>query len=210
VETTLAMMLWGRRRLGAMQRASARGEWVRGALPALAPGRLAGAKIGLVGLGVIGRRLAEVLGALGADLHGVDPRGLPPGVQPGKLLDLMGKCDIISLHCDLNPGTDTLVDRAALAHARRGLFLVNTARGALVDVPAALAACEAGRLGGMALDVFPQEPWPHMDAVLAHDDVLYLPHAAGYAPDLGARIREGLAAAIAAFVAGESLPDSLL
>jgi D-3-phosphoglycerate dehydrogenase len=209
VESTLAMMLWGRRRMGPMQRAAERGEWVRGELPTLAPGRLAGAKVGLVGFGVIGRRMADVLENLGATLLGCDPRGLPDGVHPHTLLELMEKCDILSLHCDLHAGTEGLVSAELLDHARPGLFLVNTARGGLLDLPAALHALEKGRLGGMALDVFPHEPWPGLDSVRQHEDLLCLPHAAGFAPDLAARIREGVTAAVTAHAAGQPLPFAL-
>ena len=206
VESALGMMLAGLRRQGALQEAAAEGRWARGALPALAPRGIAGRRIGVVGLGVIGRQMAAVLGVMGAEVWGCDPAGLPVGVRDADLDTQLTGCDAVTLHCDLNPSTRGMVSAARLAGARPGLVLVNTARGALLDVDAAVAALDAGRLGGLGVDVFPTEPWPRLAAVRGRPDLCFTPHAAGYHDRLAERVREGLAAAVGAFVAGEPVP----
>src|SRR5262249_61756095 len=106
--------------------------------------------------------------------------------------ELLGQCHILSLHCPLTPETDRLIGAAALAKLPRGAFLVNTARGAVVDTAAVLPAIESGQLAGAALDVLPQEPplpddplvraWPDPRHP-AHERVMINPHAAFYSEE---------------------------
>ena len=206
VESALGLLLDGVRAHGALRAAAARGEWARAALPQLGMGRLRGAKVGVVGLGVIGRRMAEVLNALGAEVLGADPLGLPPGVKPCSIKEMMSSCAAVTLHCRLEVGRADLIDAGLLGEARPGLVLVNTARGDLLDVPAALAALDDGRLGALGLDVFPREPWPDMRAAQTRPGLTLLPHAAGYYAGLSEAVRAELLASVQAFVRGEPLP----
>ncbi len=205
VETALAMMLWGRRAMGPLQSAASLGRWVRGDLPSLGMGLLGGARVGLVGLGVIGQRMAGVLQSLGADVLGADPRGVPSGVKEAPLDELLA-CDVLSLHCDLNPTSLGIIGAQALAKVRSGLVLVNTARGALVDVDAAVEALDEQRLGALCLDVFPEEPWSRLSAVSSRPRLMLLPHAAGFHSGLSAGIQEGLLRAVSAWCEGQVLP----
>jgi phosphoglycerate dehydrogenase-like enzyme len=204
VDATIGMLVWGLRRMGPMQRAADRGEWVRSSLPALAPIGLMGARVGLVGLGVIGRVVAEVLTALGSDVWGSDPAGLPHGVQAASIEEMLGHCDAVSLHCDLNESTRGLLSAERLSVSHPDLVIVNTARGALVDVGAALSLLKEDRLGGLALDVFPEEPWGMM--AQGHERVMLTPHAAGFHTTLPKKIQEGLCAAVTAFVQEQPIP----
>ena len=197
VDATIGMLVWGLRRMGPMQRAADAGDWTRSSLPVLAPVGLRGARVGLVGLGVIGQVVAEVLGAMGCEVWGTDPAGLPQGVQSASVEEMLGHCDGISLHCDLNKTTEGLLSQERLSGAHPDLVIVNTARGALIDVEAALAQLKDGRLGGLALDVFPVEPWGAM--AQTDERVLFTPHAAGFHTNLSKKIREGLCAAVGAF-----------
>lgn len=206
VETTLAMLLGGLRGITALQAEARAGRWARGILPELGLRVVAGRRIAVVGLGVIGRKLASILSAMGAEVHGLDPAGLPPGVRGGEIDALLAGSDALTLHCDLNPGTRGLISAERLARARPGLVLVNTARGALVDVPAALDALRAGRLGGLGLDVFPVEPWPDLPLVAELPGLVLTPHAAGWHLDLPLRLREGLATAVSAWVEDRPVP----
>lgn len=210
VESALAMLLDGVRAHGALRAAAARGEWARAALPGLGMGRLRGARVGVVGLGVIGQRMAELLLALGAEVLGVDPLGVPAGVRACSLGALMEQAEALTLHCRLEAGSAGLIDAALLARARPGLVLVNTARGDVLDVPAALAALDAGHLGALGLDVFPQEPWPDMAAAASRPGLTLLPHAAGYYAGLSAAVQAELLAAVRAFVEGRPLPAPVL
>lgn len=209
VETALALLLSGLRRVGPLQEAARAGRWARGELPAFGLRSLAGRPVGVVGLGVIGRKMAGVLRALGAEVHGVDPAGLPEGVVPSDVDAMLSTCDVITLHCDLNNTTKYLFSAERLAAVRPGLVLVNTARGALVDVDAAVEALRAGRLAALGLDVFPREPWPDLGAAAELPNLMLTPHAAGWHVDLPARIREGLVRAVRAWVEGRAVPYRL-
>lgn len=208
VEVALGLVISGLHRLGHLRARAEAGAWARAELPALAPGNLAGSRVGVVGLGVIGTRFAHVASCLGAEVWGHDPAGLPPGVRAASPAELVERCDSLSLHCSLSPSSHQLVDAELLAQAR-GLVLVNTARGAVVDVGAALAALDAGRLAFLGLDVFPSEPWPDMDAVGDRPGLVLLPHAAGYHRGLSGLVRDGLVRAVDAYLAGQPLPYRL-
>ncbi len=209
VETTLAMLLGALRGLGPLQAAAREGRWTRGELPAFGLRSVAGRRVGVVGLGVIGARVAQALQALGADVLGLDPAGLPDGVAAADLETMLQTCDALTLHCDLNPSTRGLISGPRLALARPELVLVNTARGALVDTEAALDSLRGGRLGALCLDVFPAEPCPWLSQTAALPNLTLTPHAAGWHVDLPARLREGLARAVSAWVQGSALPYRL-
>lgn len=199
VQTTLAMILSLTRRLGAMAPAVAAGVWDRAGLPGYGPTELG--TVGVIGHGVIGSEVARVLGALGADVRVCDPR-----LAGGQSLDgLVRDCDVLTLHCALNPETERMFDAQRIAALRPGTVLVNTARGRLVDPHAALAALQSGQLAGLGLDVLPVEP-PTDLASFVHPRCIVTPHAAGWHPNLDARIADGVFAAVSAFSRGEPVP----
>ena len=139
---------------------------------------LAELRVGIVGLGRIGGALATRLLALGAEVwaHDVLPVARD-AVRFVELEELLAGSDAISLHVPLTRETRGLIGRREIALMKHDALLVNTSRGAVVDVEAVLEALRAGRLGGAALDVLPQEPPPV--APLAPNLVL-TPHAAYY------------------------------
>jgi D-3-phosphoglycerate dehydrogenase len=179
-------------------------------LPELAPVGLAGAKVGLVGQGVIGTRVADVLGVLGCEVWASDPRGVPAGCRETSPDEMLVGCDAVSLHCDLNPSTLDLISAARLAVARPGLVLVNTARGGLLNIDAACAALDRGVLGALAIDVFSDEPFPEMGRVNGHPGLMFTPHAAGYHTGLAAAVRTGLCRAVGALSTGARLPHRVV
>lgn len=198
VETTLAMILALNRRLGDFQVAAREGRWARAELPRIGATLLG--TVGVVGVGVIGSRMCTVLEALGARVLRCDPA--LEGTVP--LATLCAEADVVTLHCALTPLTRGLMDAAAIAGLRPGAVLVNTARGALLDPAAAVAAVRDGRLAGVGLDVFPDEP--ARLAGLWDPRVIVTPHAAGWHPRLEALIGEGVARAIEALRAGAPIP----
>lgn len=160
--------------------------------------RLRGRVFGVVGLGRIGTAAALRAKALGMDVVYFDPYK-PDGYDKAlgirraeELPDLLRQCHILSLHCPLTRETNRLIGAAALAQLPRGAFLVNTARGAVVDTAAVLPAIESGQLAGAALDVLPAEPPLPDDPLVrawrdpthpAHERVILNPHAAFYSEE---------------------------
>jgi D-3-phosphoglycerate dehydrogenase len=140
--------------------------------------------LGIVGLGRIGSRMAEVSRPVFGRLLGCDPyidaARVPPGVERVALDALFRESDIVSLHVPLNDETRHLAGERMLSLMKPGSWLVNTARGAVADVRAVLAALDAGQLDGAALDVLPKEPPEADDALLRHPRLLLTPHAAFY------------------------------
>ena len=209
VESALGMLVDGLRCIDSYRAAAVAGQWIRHQMPTLAPKTITGSRIGVVGFGVIGRRMHEVLELLGAEVWGHDPAGLPATVRPATPEEMVRRCDAVSLHCRLTADNHAMIDAALLAKARPGLVLINTARGGLLDVDAAVAALDEGRLRYLGVDVFPQEPWPQL-AVASRPGILFTPHAAGYHTGLPRMVREGLVAVVAAWVSGSALPWRLL
>lgn len=209
VDWTIGHMLALRYRWSEQWRASEAGTWARGQLPDLAPRGLCGARVVVVGCGVIGQALIARLSPYGADIVGVDPRGVPEGVDVGELEDVLGEADIVTLHCALNPTSSSLIDGAALERMRPDSIVLNSARGAALDVECAVDRVMSGQLGGLAVDVFPEEPWPHLSRSGRSGRVLYTPHAAGFTHDLGARVGEELARSLDAYRAGTEPPHRI-
>ncbi|QNG38769.1 C-terminal binding protein [Geodermatophilaceae bacterium NBWT11] len=142
--------------------------------------RLRGKVLGLVGLGTIGSALAERARVLGLDVIAYDLSGRPaPGVRVVDTLDaLLAEADAVSLHVPLTAGTHHLIGPAQLAAMKPTSWLVNTARGGLVDTEALLAALDAGEIAGAALDVTDPEPLPADHPLRTRDDVVLTPHTA--------------------------------
>ncbi len=136
--------------------------------------------IGLIGCGRIGRRVAEHLRGFGPRLLVCDPclepGRAPPGTVGVELPFLLAQSDLVSIHAGRRPDEGPLIGRSELAMMKRGGYLVNTARGFLVDEAALAEALEAGRLAGAALDVFAVEPYAGPLARLPN--VLCTPHVA--------------------------------
>ncbi|MGW2014222.1 C-terminal binding protein [Streptomyces sp. NPDC001927] len=147
------------------------------------PRRASELTLGLVGFGRIARTLATfaapVFGRVAAFDPHADPAHWPAGVQRYEDLgELAAASDVLSLHVPLTPGTHRLVDAALLERMRPGGFLVNVARGELVDPEALLAALDSHRLAGAALDVLPVEPPPADDPLRRHPRIQLSPHSA--------------------------------
>ncbi|MER7809547.1 C-terminal binding protein [Streptomyces sp900116325] len=146
------------------------------------PRRAGELTLGLLGFGRIARALARIAAPVFGRVAAYDPHadeaGWPDGVERLGLDELVGASDVLSLHTPLTPQTRGIVDAALLARMRPGAFLVNVARGELVDTTALLAALDSGRLGAAALDVFPVEPPPLDDPLRSHPRIQLSPHSA--------------------------------
>ena len=132
------------------------------------------------------------------------------GVEPsfdveGATFDeLLGRSDFISLHAPLLPTTRGLIGASAFARMKRGAFLINTARGPLVDEPALIAALDSGQLGGAALDVVATEPLARDSPLIGRDNVIVTPHTAFYSVEALEELQTMCAADVARVLCGES------
>nr|WP_282572337.1 NAD(P)-dependent oxidoreductase [Roseomonas acroporae] len=172
---------------------------------------LLGRTAGIVGLGGIGKALAARLRPFGmrvvAATRTPDPAaaaalGLAGVTGMDGFARLLGESDYVFLCLPLGPATRHVMDAAAFAAMKPGAFLVNVGRGGLVDQDALLAALEAGRLAGAALDVFTPEPLPAASPLLARPEILATPHIAGVTDWSYTRAAGEMARAIDACLAG--------
>jgi D-3-phosphoglycerate dehydrogenase len=138
--------------------------------------------LGIVGLGRIGKRMAHVSRNVFRRVIASDPYiidgDFPAYVERASLADLFAHADVVSLHTPLNDETRGMIGAPLLSTMAPGSFLVNTSRGAVVDVDAALGAVDRGTLAGLALDVLPAEPVPRDSPLVGHPRVILTPHAA--------------------------------
>ena len=165
---------------------------------------LNGRVLGIVGFGVLGRAVARTASAFGMQ---VEIANRPGGErEPGRfdLHDLLPRVDVLSLHCPLTPATAGLIGARELALLRRDAILINTARGALVDVEALAQALRQQRIGGAAIDVLPQEPPRDGSPLLAADipNLILTPHSAWAARESRQRALDEMAANIEDFLRG--------
>jgi D-3-phosphoglycerate dehydrogenase / 2-oxoglutarate reductase len=155
--------------------------------------RPSGLTLGVLGLGRIGRMTAERAGPWFGGCVGYDPHlpdsAWPTGVERVDLDEVFARSDAVTLHLPLTAETHGLVGEERLGKMPEGAYLVNTARGGLVDLDALVRALDEGRLAGVALDVLPQEPpeWGH--PLLTHPRVLLTPHVGWYSEEAEAELR---------------------
>jgi D-3-phosphoglycerate dehydrogenase len=166
---------------------------------------LKGKTLGLVGIGQIGGRVARLAKAFGMKVCAHDP-GLTAkdirttGAKPMTLEALLAASDYLSLHAPHIPATHHLIDRKAIAKMKKGAFLINAARGPLVDEAALARALKSGRLGGAALDVLEGEPPDPKSAIFDAPNILLTPHMAGSTGECLDAIAGTAAADIARFL----------
>lgn len=173
---TWALILAITRRLSEGERLVRRGEWKGWALDLLLGTELRGKQLGLVGVGRIGRAVAARAGAFGMRVaYTARSETALAGAEAMPLDRLLLTSDIVSLHVPLTPDTRSLIDKRALARMKRSAYLINTARGPVVDEEALAWALHHHLLAGAALDVYENEPAVHPD-LLTLENVLLVPH----------------------------------
>ena len=149
--------------------------------------------LGILGLGRIGKRYALLARDCFAQVIACDPYlidgDFPAFVKRVTQQQLFEQADVVSLHLPLNDETRGIVNASLLAQMKRGSFLVNTARGGIVDTAAVLAALDDGTLDGAGLDVLSTEPLAVGDALARHPRVLLSPHAAFYSSESEVELR---------------------
>jgi D-3-phosphoglycerate dehydrogenase len=185
-EHALAMILAFARRLHVYDRAVREGDWSLGrGAPTY---RVAGKTLGIVGFGKIGRALAARAQGLGLRILAYAPSQAPEavraaGAEPVALAELARESDFVSVHVPLRPDTRGLIGAEVLGAMKPTAFLVNAARGGIVDQEALVRALEEGRLGGAGIDVFEPERLPAGHPLLAQPNLIATPHTAFYSEE---------------------------
>jgi D-3-phosphoglycerate dehydrogenase len=169
--------------------------------------------LGLVGLGRIGRAVAERMRPLVGAMQAYDPASppLPEGMTAcGSLEELLATSDLVSLHLPLLPETARLLGAAQFAQMRPGALLVNVSRGGLIDEDALADALHAGRIGGAALDVFANEPPAPGARILEAPNTVLSPHVAWFSTASGPNVRRATVEAMIVWIETGTVPHGNL
>ena len=188
-ESVLGYMLSFARNIPWLDDAMKAGEWKK-----INGKTLSETTLGVVGVGNVGQAVLRRARAFGMKLLGNDIVDVAPdfllenGVEMTDLQDLLSRSDFVSINCTLNPTSQHLINTETLSWVKPGAILINTARGPIIDQPALVAALQEGRLGGVAMDVFEDEPLPASSPLLGMKNVLLSPHNTNSSPRFWERV----------------------
>jgi phosphoglycerate dehydrogenase-like enzyme len=212
-EHVIALVLALARQLPACARFQAQRVWGQQLLwnADVRPRAIAGATLGLVGLGAIGSAVAQRAKALGMKVIAVRQRpeiaaeNVAAVYGPLEIEQLLGESDFVVLAAPVTPASRKLIDDRRLAKMKPTAFLINVGRGALVDEVGLAKALQANKIAGAALDVFEQEPLPTDSPLWELGNLLITPHCAGFIENLWERHVEEIAANLRRYLAGQPL-----
>jgi len=211
VEFTVGLILAECRGIGRAHAALSKGVWLGDLYRYDRTGReLRGQTIGLVGLGAVAQLLVPYLQPFGLRVIAFDPFVTPErfaelGVEAVSFEELLRQSDIVSLHARVTPQTAGMMGAAQFAAMKRGSYLINTARGPLVDYDALYTALASGHLAGAGIDCFPEEPPPANWPLLSLPNVTLTPHIAGSSQGSAQRGAEDVVLDVANWLAGRPL-----
>jgi len=210
-DLTFALLLSAARRIPEAEQFVRRGEWTperRWEPDRLLGKDLNGATLGILGLGAIGQAMARRAHGFGMQVLGWTPsQRQVPGVRSVSREELLRSSEFVSLHLALSPQTHNIIDAEALARMRSDAWLVNTARGGLVDEVALYRALLAGEIGGAALDVFAEEPLAVDHPLLALPNVVVTSHIGSATAGTRLRMAELAVDNLIAGLRGERMPQ---
>jgi D-3-phosphoglycerate dehydrogenase len=174
---------------------------------------LAGKTLGIIGLGNIGRIVADRARGLRMGIIGYDPfmtaeRAAELGIELVTLDDLFRRSDAITIHTPLTAETKGIVNDASIAKMKKGVLLVNAARGGLYDEAALVRGLESGQIGGVGLDVFPEEP-PGLTDVVKHPKVVVTPHLGASTEEAQLRVAVEIAQQVVAYLQTGEIVNSV-
>lgn len=180
------------------------GNW-----PRLDNAMLQGKTLGIIGTGNTGAEMARLARAIGMEViawtfHPSVERGEQLGVRFVEWDALLETADVISLHVALTEDTEGLIGKAELAKMKKGVLLLNGARGAIVDTDALADALNRGQVGGAGIDVFEEEPTPSDHPLFACDQVVLTPHCADMTPEGVDLLNSGAVENVIAFLEGRT------
>ena len=215
-DLTMMLILSVPRRLGEGSRLVRDGQWTGWAPTAMLGHCIGGKRLGIVGMGRIGQAVAHRARAFGMEVVYHNRHRLPPSIETmfgaryePDLELLISESDIVTLHCPAGAGTHHLINSARLAEMKPSSYLINTARGDLIDEEALIAALTGGQIAGAGLDVFANEP--KVDPrLIALPNVITLPHLGSATIEGRAHAGEKVIANIRFWVDGHRPPDQVL
>ena len=202
----MALLLSVARKIPYANKLVADGRWE---MPAVVPiARFRGNTLGLLGLGNIPQQIVGKAQAFGMNVIAADPYCPDDVFQRLNVAkvgfdDLLARSDYISVHAPLTPETEKMFNMDAFRKMKNTAFLINTARGPLVDTADLAAALDAGEIAGAGLDVLPSEPPADDDPIVGRDDVVLTPHTGFYSEDALLDLQTTVASDVAAVLAGE-------
>ncbi|WP_419838290.1 hydroxyacid dehydrogenase [Candidatus Poriferisodalis sp.] len=209
-EMTVALMLALARRVPQAHQALSEGRWERGRWGGMEIYRKT---VGILGLGRVGRLVAQRIAPFDVALIAFDPyvsaeSARAAGVDMVSFDELLERSDIITLHMPQTPETAGLLGAEGLAKCRPHALIINTARGGILDEAAAAAALDAGRLGGIALDVYETEPMTE-SPLFGRTDVVATPHLGASTAEAQDRAGTHIAEQVNLALAGDPVPDAV-
>ncbi len=205
-ELAVGMMFALARMLPKADSTMKQGQWIKKQLEGI---ELNGKILGIVGMGNIGTALGQRAAGLGMKVIGYDSLVSSDeikkrGAEPVSLADLYAQADFISFHLPLTPESKSMVNGQVFAQMKRGVRIVDAARGGIIDETALLAALESGQVAAAALDVFASEP-PGLTALVAHPNVVATPHIGAQTAEAQDRAAEDIASEVLNALRGEPL-----
>jgi D-3-phosphoglycerate dehydrogenase / 2-oxoglutarate reductase len=205
-ELAVGMMFALARMLPKADSTMKQGQWIKKQLEGI---ELNGKTLGIIGMGNIGTALAQRAAGLGMKVIGYDSLVSAAeikkrGAKPVSLADLYAKSDFISFHLPLTPESKAMVNGQAFTKMKRGVRIVDAARGGIIDETALLAALESGQVAAAALDVYSTEP-PGLTALVAHPNVVATPHIGAQTAEAQDRAAEDIASEVLNVLRGEPL-----
>ena len=215
-DLTMTLILSVPRRVVEGVRLVRRGEWTGWAPSAMLGHRIGGKRLAIIGMGRIGQAVAHRARAFGLDIAYHSRHRLPAALEnmlgarfEENLDQLVADADILTLHCPASPETHHILNAARIAMMKPTAYLINTARGDLIDEEALIAALEAGKLGGAGLDVYAREPMID-PRLLALPNVITLPHLGSATVEGREASGERVIANIRFWADGHRPPDQVL
>jgi D-3-phosphoglycerate dehydrogenase len=205
-ELTIGLMFALARNIPKADASMKSGQWIKKQLEGI---ELSGKTLGVVGMGNIGRAVAVRCAALGMKVLGYDPQIDADdfrlyNAEVVDLPELYTRSDFITLHIPLTPETKGMINGQAIAQMKRGVRMIDAARGGIIDETALLGALEAGQVAAAALDVFSAEP-PGLTALVAHPNVVATPHVGAQTEEAQSRAGDDIANEVLAALKGVPL-----
>ncbi|MBM7772757.1 D-3-phosphoglycerate dehydrogenase [Actinokineospora baliensis] len=209
-EHAVALLLAVARQIPAAHQTLQEGQWKRSAFSGV---ELLGKTVGVVGLGKIGQLFAQRLAAFGTTLIAYDPyasaaRAAQLGIELVELDELLARADVISVHLPKTPETKGLINAEALAKTKKGVLIVNAARGGLIDEQALVDAVRSGQVGGAGVDVFTKEPTTE-SVLFGVPGIIVTPHLGASTGEAQDRAGTDVAHSVRLALRGDFVPDAV-